>query len=154
MNYFKSRSPREQVLILVMLGLILIFAIWQFAVTPVLTVKSNAQNNQAKAQRDLSIVQNGLPKLTLAKGAPNNAAKPFNRRAVIDTARQVNIAISRVQPESNAALKVWFEDTSSQTLYSFLTTLSREYHVDISRVNINRRDNGVVSAQITLVSIG
>jgi len=51
-------------------------------------------------------------------------------------------------------MKVWFEDTSSQTLYAFLTNISRDYKVEISRVSINRRDEGVVSAQVTLVPVG
>lgn len=137
-----------------MLGLVLIFGIWQFAINPVLSAKANALETQAKAQRDLSIVQNGLPRLALSKATSNTAADPFNRRAVINTARQTNIAISRVQPEANNAMKVWFEDTSSQTLYAFLTNISRDYKVEISRVSINRRDEGVVSTQVTLVPVG
>jgi len=80
MNYFRSRTPREQILILVMLGLVLIFGIWQFAINPVLNAKANALETQAKAQRDLSIVQNGLPRLALSKATSNTAADPFNRR--------------------------------------------------------------------------
>ncbi len=146
MKFFNSRTPREQLLIALMLVLVVLFAIWQFLINPMIEAKANADAKRTKALNELSIVQRAVPQLRTSE----STTQTFDQAAVFNTARNVNIAISRIQPQDDNALKIWIEDTPSTTLYGFLLALSRDYAVDITRVNINRRDNGLVSAQITL----
>jgi type II secretory pathway component PulM len=152
MSFLKTRTSRERGLIAVAAGVLLLLGAWQFVVSPVLSARSNAERMQNAALRDFVIVRDGAS----AIGGVSRAAgtrKMFDRSAIISVARSANLQISRVQPESDTVIKVWFEDASSQSVFQFLSTLEQGYAVKISRVQINRRDSGGVSAQIALEAL-
>lgn len=149
MSLLDSRTPRERALIY---GAILLFAglgLWQFGVKPVLDNKARAEQSLLSAKRDMRIVQAGLPKMGSVSTQSRGAA-PFDRPALIETARTAEIAISRVQPGADNSLQVWFEDAPSLSIYKFMNDLRAQYDVSIERVQLTRRESGRVSAQLTL----
>lgn len=151
MNYFSERTQREQVLIVGMLILVAALALWQLGIKPVVNNKARAEQSLSSAKRDIAIVRNGLPKLGQARAlAQDSNQTPFDRPALIETSRAAEIAISRVQPGADNSLQVWFEDAPVLSVYSFMSNLSAQYEVSFERVQITRRDNGLVSAQFTL----
>ncbi len=148
-DYFKTRTPREQVLIAGLAGLMAFFAVWQFAVKPVLTMKSDAARAQTAALRDYNIVRSGAPLMAANSGTSAGAA-PFDRSAIVTLAGASNMPISRLQNESGGALKVWFEDVDSGQVFAFLSGLTDGYAATIEGVQLSKRSDGRVSAQITL----
>ncbi len=150
MNWLMTRTPRERWLVLIMGSMLIIFIGWQFAIKPVLDMRANSRTAQAAAIRDYDIVRIGLPKLR-PQSATNKAA--FNSGAVNQIARQVGVDVTRMQPGAEGALQVWFEDTSAPKFYGFLSQLTAKYNVTIDRAQITRRDDGLVSSQITLAPL-
>ena len=146
MSFLSSRSPRERGLIYLALALAIILGVWTLAVRPVLSGHSSAEQAQAWALRDHGLVQAGLPYLTQTRAD----RQPFDRNSLISAARAADIPISRVQPENDGDIKVWFEDSSSEKVFRFLDETTRTYNAAIELVQINRRPDGVISAQITL----
>ncbi len=158
MSIFARLSPSnlsasEKRLIGIALPLSILFVAWQFAIKPVMTAKSKSHSQYETAIRDYNIVQRALPRLSNSS-TQSSGQLAFNRNAVIETARNVNIAISRVQPAPNDALQVWFDETTSAQAYGFLQTLQAQYAVDVMRAQINRRQDGLVSAQFTFMPLG
>jgi len=148
MSFLSERTPRERNLILAALAITFLFAVWQFGVKSVLNTGENAEKRQASAARDLDLVHTQLSRLAPAQSDSTRAT--FDRAAVIGTARDVQLFISRVQPGPDGVVQVWFEDSAMTSIYAFMSTLSGAYNVDISRVQISRQEGGLVAAQLTL----
>jgi len=152
MSMFSKLSANEQKLIGLAAILCVVLGGWQFLIKPISQAKTKSQAAYQTAVRDYNIVQNGLPRLTRA--APQSSGKQaFNRSALIETARSVNIAISRVQPASNNELQVWFDEASSSQIYGFLQILDNQYAVETLSAQVNRRKDGLVSAQFKFMPI-
>ncbi len=149
MAYVKSRTPREQVLIAVMAGLLALFALWFVVLKPVLTMKADAQRAQAAALRDYDIVRKGAPMIAAKSGSTAGSAA-FDRSVIVALAAEQSLPISRLQSEPGGALKVWFEDVDSAQVFAFLSNLTAGYAAQIEGVQISRREGGTVSAQLTL----
>lgn len=150
MSYFLNLSRREQVLIITAVLLCAAFALWQFALAPVIKGKTQAQSAHAQALRDMDIVRRAAP--LISQVDTSNARAEFDRTVAITEAGRAGLSLSRVQPTPNGDVQIWFDDCASTTLYAFLANLTRDYAVNIERADIKRKDGGVVSAQITLRS--
>lgn len=146
-DWFNDRTSRERGLLLAASLLVVLLLAWQFMVKPVMEANQRAERAQTTALRDFGIVQSGVVHLS---PAGQSGKQPFDRGVVIQVAHQTGVSISRVQPGQNEALQIWFEDAQVTNVYMFLTQISEQYGTRIGRVQISRRDGGVVSAQITL----
>jgi len=154
LSKFSSRfSPSEQKLLGLAAALCVILGGWQFVIKPISKSKTQGASEYNRAVRDYGIVQSAIPRL--GGGGAQNSSKPaFNRAAIIDTARTANLAISRVQPSQNGAVQVWFDETTSAQVYNFLQLLESQYAAEIANAQLNRRQNGLISAQFTFAPIG
>lgn len=147
MNWFQTREPREQYLIIVMAILVLFFVGWQFVINPVQQARLTALQSQATALRDQGVVEQGIALLQ----SPDAGAKiAFSRDGALNTARQNALNVSRVQPSNEGGLTLWFENASAMNVLAFLKQITSEYSVTVNRAQITRRDNQTVTAQITL----
>ena len=149
MDYFKSRTPREQALLVGMIALFALLAVWMVVIKPAMTMKTDAQRAQAAALRDYNIVRSGAP-IIAGNSNTKAGAKAFDRSAIVSLAAQQSLPISRLQNEPGGAIKVWFEDVESVRVCAFLSNLSAGYSASIDGVQISRRDGETVSAQITV----
>ncbi len=152
MNYWKSLDDRERLLLMVAGALVFILALWFLAIRPVMKAKTSAQTAQTMALRDLEIVQTNLPKLGGGKTS-KTGSKPFNRNAVINLAKSHKLAISRVQPENDGSLKVWFDDANTRQVLKFMNSMTGEYAAAISIAQITRKNNGKISTTLTFRSV-
>ena len=148
MNYWKSLDDRERLLLMIAGALVFVLALWFLAFRPVMKAKAAAQTTQSMALRDLEIVQTNLPKLSGAQSA-KTGSKPFNRNAVVNIAKSHKLAISRVQPENDGSLKVWFDDANTAQILKFMNVMTRDYAAAISIAQITRKNNGKVSTTLT-----
>jgi len=149
MKFWNGLDARERLLITIAGCLVLILAIWFLGVRPIMSAKSNAQTAQSMALRDLEIVQTNVSKLSSGSSVVSGT-QPFDRNAVIQIAKTNNLNISRVQPENNGSLKVWFDEASSRQVFKFMSELTSEYAAQIAGVQMTRKDSGSINATITL----
>jgi len=152
-KFTSNFSPSEQRLIGLAAALCIILGGWQFVIKPVFKAKSQSALQYETAVRDYDIVQRAIPRLSA--GISQNSTRPeFNRAALIDTARNVSLPISRVQPAQDEAVQVWFDETSTAQVFNFLQVLDSQYAVEITSAQLSRRQNGLISAQFTFTPIG
>lgn len=148
MTFIQERSPRERMLLLIALVLLVCAGFWQFVLSPVLSAQESAQRQHSAAMRDYVIVRDGITSVGAATQSATGA--PFERSAVLATARAVNLSISRLQPDDNGSIRVWLEDAQTAAVFRFLDTMTTDYAASIGRVQITRNNDGSVAAQITL----
>ncbi len=149
MSFWNRLDARERLLITVAGCLLIILAIWFLGVRPIMAAKQNAQLAQSTALRNLEIVQTNIPKLS-SSVSKTTGTQPFDRNAVIQIAKANGLNISRVQPENNGSLKVWFDETSSNQIFKFISELTSEYSVQVSGVQMTRKESGTINTTLTL----
>jgi len=146
--WFKSREPRERVLLLILAGLLALFAAW-FA----LSRESGPNGSTAleAAQTDREFWLRAAPKLNA--GTATGSRAEFTRGAMIDAARKRGVVLSRVQPQAGGGLTVWVEDAATQSFYAIIQDLVTNYAVDVDTALITAAPAGGVNAQLTLTPI-
>ncbi len=153
-DFWQGRTPREQILLALSGLILLIVFVGLLMIRPVMGYHSAAVRAQSAAAQDLDSVARGAALI----GQPHNQTmsnrQMFDRNSVFTTARQQGLDISRIQPVSNGALKIWFNDTSAEAFYTFTQMLTQTYNVLVDEVQISRQNNGQISVQITLRSMG
>lgn len=150
--FLMAREPRERWLLLILSGLVVLWALWQFLAVPILNSGAAARADLMKAQNDYRMMQQARPLLAQSSGMANQASEGqnFNRQAFVDLASRQDIGLTRVQPESDNSISVWIDDVPTQRLYGFLQTLLTDYNVRMVRTSISSVSDGLVSAQFTL----
>lgn len=148
MTWFKSREPRERVLLLILAGLLVVFVSW-FA----LTRESGPNGSTAleAAQTDREFWLRAAPKLNASTSTGTRAE--FTRGALIEAARKRGMDLSRVQPQSGGGVTVWVEDAATQTFYSVIQDLLTNYAVDVESALITAAPSGGLNAQLTLTPL-
>lgn len=148
MTWFKSREPRERVLLLILAALLVVFAAW-FALTRERGPDGSMALEAAKTDREFWL--RAAPKLNAS--AATGGRKDFTRGALIDAARKSGMDLSRVQPQSGGGLIVWVEDTSTPVFYGVIKDLVTNYSVDVDTALITASPSGGVNAQLTLTPL-
>ena len=148
MTWFKSREPRERVLLMILAGLLVLFVAW-FA----LTRESGADGSTAldAAQTDREFWLRASPQLNV--GTVVGARAEFTRGALIETARKRGMDLSRVQPQSGGGVTLWVEDAATPTFYGVIQDLVTNYAVDVDSALITAAPSGGVNAQLTLTPL-
>lgn len=134
-NWWNGLNKREQHLVLGMSALILVcaffFALWQ----PLHDNLAKSQKELARKQQLLTWVQVNTAKfagMNVQSGATNNTSLT---NIVNNTARQLNITVSRMQPKDDV-LQIWLDDVAFNDLLKWSETLYLQQGVVISAVDI------------------
>jgi len=149
MNFWHKLSMREQRLLGAAGVLLLIAAIIFLGIRPVLNAKSDAQRAQISAQKDLVTVRQGVQLLGGASTS-STGTQTFDRNAVLQMVQANGLTMSRIQPESSGALKLWFEEATSAKVFKFISDTVSTYAATVSSVQITRKQNGLINVTITL----
>ena len=148
MTWFNAREPRERVLLLILAGLLVVFAGWF-----VLSRDSGPNGTDAleAAQTDRTFWLRAAPKLggTTVSGEK----EAFTRGALIEASRKRGIELSRVQPQAGGGLTVWVEDAPTSSFYAVIQDLVTQYAVSVDNALITAAPAGGVNAQLTLTPL-
>lgn len=148
-TWFKSREPRERVLLTILAALIVLFMVW-FALTRQGSGPDGASALEA-AQTDREFWLRAAPKVNT--GLQTGGRQDFTRGALIEVARKRGVDLSRVQPQAGGGLTIWVEDAATPSFYGVIQELVTNYAVDVETALITAAPNGGVNAQLTLTPI-
>lgn len=148
MTWFNSREPRERVLLMILAGLLVVFLAW-FA----LTRESGPDGVTAleAAQTDRELWLRAAPRL--ASGAVAGERAEFTRGALVESARNRSVSLSRVQPQSNGGLSIWIEDAPTTAFYGLIEDVISKYSVSVETALLTTAPNGGINAQLTLTPL-
>ena len=145
---FNELTLREKYMVIIMGVLIILFIVWQFILSPLLSYHGDALRQQAKAQKDRSFVEQNISRL--GQSATTGEKIDFSRDALLRLSRDAGIErLNRIQPQPNGDLKIWIDDVTGPVLFQFLTRVERTHATRITNAQITRKDTDFVSAQIS-----
>lgn len=148
-GWFNSREPRERVLLMVLAAMLVLFLAW-FALTR--ESGPDADTVLAEAQADRELWLRAAPRIS-AGSTGDTTRTAFTRGALINLARNRDVALTRVQPQNDGSLTVWIDDVGSPPLFTLIQALTKGYTVDVQSVMITRTPQGSLNAQFTLMPI-
>ena len=126
MDKFHDLSPREKVLILIMLVLFAIVILWFLILSPLSRSYSDAKTQRMALQSDLEYVQRALPHLQNSHSS--HADRPsFSRSAILKEASLVDAKISRIDAQRNGDLKITIDDTQATALFKMIKNIDVTY---------------------------
>jgi type II secretory pathway component PulM len=149
--WWDARTAREKVLLLGAAALAAVIVYWQLLFTPLHQAAEDAQRRHAVAVADLRAVEAARAALD---AAPAQAPRISSVRAELRSAADAGLVLSRMQPEANGAVTVWFEPAPAPVLFGWIAQLSRERGVSVSRIAVEQAGEGRVQAQATFVAGG
>lgn len=150
-SWWGNLEYREQLLIAIA-GLLLVFSVAFFLVWQPL------QSQQALLSEDIQSTESLLNRLNAV--APGQTGKQSNKikgqdlslLAVVDKtvkAAGMGDSVKRIQPDGEAAAKIWLEKADFNKLLRWINQLNTQYGVDVSEITINREDTpGQVRARL------
>ncbi|NNE58598.1 MAG: hypothetical protein HKN36_10860 [Hellea sp.] len=153
MNYWNNLVPRERLLLVSAGTLILVAALFFFAIRPVMKAKASGAVAQVSALQDYENLRANIAGLS-GKSATNIGTKPLTRNAVIQGVDKRKLELSRIQPETGGAFKIWFDQASSKQVFGFISDITGDHAAIVSAVQLSRKKDGTVSATLTFRPTG
>jgi general secretion pathway protein M len=148
-NSLESREKNALVALTVfVVALILYFAVWS-------PIHAYYQDSLQKRDTQFSLMQYMRATEKQARSSSSNPkAKPQGQSLITEisnSARQLGIAPSRLQPEGDDIVSVWFNDVVFNDLINWIVRLNEREGVGIQQISIDRQDNpGTVNVRLVL----
>lgn len=143
--WWSQRSPRERVLLAVMLALAVGFLGYSLVARPLLDARAEAVASIARSDM-------ALARLAASPGAAPPAASSNRLVSVIvtETATEFGLTIRRIEPEIEGA-RLTIDDADFGEALRWIQALETRHGVHVAAVRMDRgREPGMVSASLTL----
>lgn len=154
---WKALALREQRFLLIGGVAVVVTVLYLAAVEPLLKAQTRRTEQLAQARQLASRLEVIAAEVQSAapRGSPAGAGRSLSLLAAVDQAAKSGLfgkAPTRIQPEGDKQVRLWFEDVVFDTLVSGLSGLEARYGISIQGADIERQPGaGLVNAQLTLV---
>ncbi len=141
--WWRTRSPREQLMLAVMLASLGAFALWFGLLWPARVLRDSARDGYDRAALQLREVQASAGRVAAFEQAlPTPQAGPVSR-IVMDSAARAGVGVSRQRQDGSDRFVVEIDSVPPQLLYAWLDTLRREHGLVPLAMRIERMGAGV-----------
>lgn len=142
---WEARSRREQIMLAVMAGAILLVVGWYAVLVPLNGAGEASETRLTKAGERFA----RLDAAARSGGLPVTAGQPL--QAVVDaSAAAAGLSIARRREEADGRLTVWLTAADPGLMMGWLTSLARAQGIAVSEMTASRTEGGLLEAQITL----
>lgn len=148
MQWWFERQPRERLLLGTVGALVVVLALIQFALLPLLSYRAAARDQHATALALLQEIEAGARTIQAQRAIQAKRPDGSMRTLVAAAASDIGLSITRLQPVENTGLDVWLDNVGAQLMYAWIARL-QDQGVPVVRAVIQRTDDATVSAQIT-----
>ena len=151
MEWWQSREPREKLLIKVFGALLVVAALIQFALIPVLQTNGEQRLKNQQAMQTLDAVTSSDAILRRAAGASGSGSQTSIselRSAALSLAAQRGLAISRIQGGNGDEIIMILDKASPQILYAWLADIQTQFGARPSSISLSGDASGGVRASV------
>ncbi|GAK33155.1 hypothetical protein JCM17846_19380 [Iodidimonas nitroreducens] len=159
-SWWMDLSGRERRLLQGAALILLILGGWQFILRPLLDYRAEQMAVRQSALTTLEEIE-GLAADVLAlrarqksmaplAGKGNATADPV-RSIISRTASEKGLSMTRLMPEEDGGVTIWFDQISSPQLFSWIADLQTEHGIRVMRASLSdNREQAGIRAQIRL----
>ena len=121
-EWFNSQSPRDQMAILLLIGFLLVFSVFQFALMPMSENRAQMALNNGAASAQLSRVEAKVSRLLSLRDAGSTGQNDNLSSTLSAAAQNAGLTVKRLQPNSRGEVQVRFEGADFDALLQWLQT--------------------------------
>lgn len=147
--WWTDRSERERGAIAAVAALVVVLALLQFGLKPLVSLRQSAQADYESAMALLTQVETDAQRIDALRAEMPATSRVPARTAVSAVANAQGLTLTRLQPLENGELDVWLDDIASPALFTWLTTLADGHGLSVSRATLQQGALGLVNARIT-----
>lgn len=149
MEWWRTRQPREKMLIGVAGIITSAIVLFQFLLIPSNSFKEReARRFQSQSGLYTEVISKLREHGNSAQQKRANANGPV-QGIVSDSSSVYGISITRIEPTPSGDLTLWIDEIDPQSLYAWLTDLELNYGISVSKASIRmNKDTQTVNANI------
>ncbi len=153
-DWFVNQTPREQVIV-ALLGLVGIGALlYVLAIEPLSTGIASRQASIEAQQRDLQWMRQQAAMVSANPIIASKTKREIDKAPYLlldEAIRQASIqAPDRVTPDGSQGAKAQFSDVDFDKLLRVLGSLEQTYGLTVKTINLSKKNEGLVSARLSL----
>lgn len=142
--WWRTRNPRERLMLAVMLASLAAFALWFGLLWPARALRDSARDGYDRAALQLREVQGSAERISAFEQAlPARPQAGPASRIVLDSAAGAGIGVSRQRQDGSDRFVVEIDSVSSQALFTWLDALRREHGLAPQTLKVERAGAGV-----------
>lgn len=157
-TWWMGLSDREHWLLGALGATVVLLALVQFALMPLLAWRAEQYRLLDLVRRDAQLVQSAAAAAQKLKGLNTGPARTSEtplRQAVGSSANALGLAISRIQPDGQTGLTIWVEAITAPVFFRWCHELYEHYGIRATRVSLQSEgDQGLVRVQLSLQAEG
>lgn len=136
-QWWQSLQSREQQLVLILLPFIAVFLFYQLIWSPLNDGIDKAGSKLARQQELAAWVTTETARLKASSGGQTKGWSGSLSSAINRSARQHNITIARVQPQSSD-VQVWIDNIEFNRLLDWFSVLANEQGIYVKSVDLSQ----------------
>ena len=147
----EGRSERERVILIGGAVLAVVLIVWLAGIQPLLKAHAQAEARLEQRQQGYVWMQQAAAQIKAAGGSASSPALSGSpQQQITGAARQLDIKLSRIEPQNAGGYSVWIARSDYNNAVRFVDVLART-GLSIEAVNINLLDQpGTVSLRVVV----
>ena len=121
--WFAAQSPRDQMALMLLSGFLLLFVLFQFALSPASEARGQMASNNDAASAQLSRVETKVSQLLSLRESGDAGASQNLSSTLSAAAQNAGLVVKRLQPNSRGEVQVRFEGVDFDALHQWLETV-------------------------------
>ncbi|AWV06870.1 type II secretion system protein GspM [Marilutibacter maris] len=140
-EWWRARDDRERTMVATMLVMLAAFAYWYALLTPLRYLRDAARAGYDRAAADATAVRGLASELRLVRER-DDRGRP-GTRALLDSAADAGIAVSRRRRDEHGALVLGIDRVQSEPLFAWLAGLRHDHGIGPDTLHVERRDGAL-----------
>lgn len=156
MAQFQSRSPREQILLIVCGGILVVFVAYWFGLKPFAQSLTDTRARVEGNTRSIQYMREATGEAIALQAGGGASSGPADTRtsplaALDQTFRQLGLGQpTRIEPVGTRGARVQFSNVAVDQLFLALGEVEQRFGLRVTQLNLNRRQPGTVSARVSV----
>jgi type II secretory pathway component PulM len=152
-NWYANQTPREQIIVAVTALVAVGALLYLLVIDPLRTGIAARESSIAAQKEDLQWMKQQAALVRPGQGG-SNAKKPLNKPPYLLLDDAITVAKikkpDRVTPDGGQGAKAQFSSVEFDKLLQVLGGLEQSYGLTVKTMNVSKKDEGLVSARLSL----
>ena len=155
-DWLDNKEPRERLILIAGAILLCLFLIYSLIMQPLASGLNKRALLLEQQRETLAWMKQSASEIKTLKGFSTNKPSAGSKQSLLSTVDRTaktvlpREAIRRVEPQGNNQVQLWVEKAPFDPLLQWISTLQQQYAITVSSISIDRQEQGIVNARISL----
>lgn len=155
-EWLDSKEPRERLILIAGAILLCLFLIYGLIMQPLASGLDKRERLLEQQRETLAWMNQSASEIKTLKRFSSNKPGTDSKQSLLSTVDRTakavlpREAIRRVEPQGNNQVQLWVEKAPFDPLLQWISTLQQRYAITVSSISIDRQEQGIVNARISL----